>query len=123
MIFGDQTLTYAALEDDCNRVANSLMGLGVERFDRVAILAHNTIHHVLTWFGCCKIGAIYLAVNYMLRGKDIAWCVNHSESKVLIVEDALYDLVKDVLDEMPGVKTLDLVQPGKRETARGRPVP
>ena len=106
LVFGDQTLTYGALEDDCNRVANSLLALGVERFDRVAILAHNTIHHVLTWFGCCKAGAIYLAVNYMLRGKDIAYCVNHSESKVLIVEDALYDLVKDVLDDMPGVKTL-----------------
>jgi len=95
LIFGDQTLTYSALEDDCNKVANSLLELGIERYDRVAILAHNTIHHVLTWFGCCKAGAIYLAVNYLLRGKDISYCINHSESKVFIVEDALYDLVKD----------------------------
>ncbi|MDR3567991.1 MAG: AMP-binding protein [Syntrophobacteraceae bacterium] len=42
VVFGDRTLTYAALEDDCNRVANSILGLGVARFDRVAILAHNT---------------------------------------------------------------------------------
>ncbi len=106
LIFGNDTLTYSALDDDCNRVANSLLELGVERYDRVAILAHNTIHHVLTWFGCCKAGAIYLAVNYLLRGRDIAYCINHSESKVFIVEDALYDSVKDVLAEMPTVKTL-----------------
>ena len=106
LIFGDQTLTYSTLEDDCNKVANSLLELGIERYDRVAILAHNTIHHVLTWFGCCKAGAIYLAVNYLLRGHDIAYCINHSESKVFIVEDALYDSVKDVLGEMPTVKTL-----------------
>jgi fatty-acyl-CoA synthase len=106
MIFGDKTLTYAEMEDECNRVANALIDLGVKKYDRVAILAHNTIHHVLTWFGCCKVGAIYLAVNYMLRGKDISYCINHSESMVFIVEDALYDLVKDVLDEMPTVKTL-----------------
>ncbi len=106
LVFGGRTLTYRALEEECNRVANSLIDLGVERYDRVAILAHNTIHHVLTWFGCCKAGAIYLAINYMLRGKDIAFCINHSESKVFIVEDALYDLVKDVLADMPGVKTL-----------------
>ncbi|MBN2255140.1 MAG: AMP-binding protein, partial [Deltaproteobacteria bacterium] len=37
---------------------------------------------------------------------DISFCINHSESVVFIVEDALYDLVKDVLDEMPTVKTL-----------------
>ena len=95
MIYGDKSLTYAQMEDECNRVANALTALGVEKYDRVAILAHNTIHHVQTWIGCCKIGAIYLAINYLLRGKDISYCINHSESKVFIVEDSLYDLVKD----------------------------
>ena len=57
------------MEDECNRVANALADLGVKKYDRVAILAHNTIHHVLTWIGCCKIGAVYLAINYLLRGK------------------------------------------------------
>lgn len=106
MIYGSKSLTYSQMEDECNRVANALLGLGVGKYDRVAILAHNTIHHVLTWFGCCKIGAVYLAINYLLRGRDISYCVNHSESKVFIVEDALYDLVKDILDEIPSVKTL-----------------
>lgn len=106
LIFGDVQRTYSQLEDECNQVANALTDLGVKKYDRVAILAHNTHHHVLTWLGTAKIGGIYLALNYLLRGKDISFCVNHSESKVLIVEDALYDLVKDVLAEMPSVKTL-----------------
>lgn len=105
VIFGDRSLTYSELEDDCNRVANALIGLGVRKYDRVAILAHNTIHHVLTWFGAAKAGAVYLAINYLLRGKDISYCINHSEAKVFIVEDVLYDLVKDVLGEMPTVRT------------------
>lgn len=106
VVFGEKSLTYAEMEDECNRVANALTDLGVTKYDRVAILAHNTIHHVLTWIGCCKIGAVYLAINYLLRGKDISYCINHSESTVFIVEDALYELVKDVLDDMPTVKTL-----------------
>jgi len=105
LIFGDTALTYAELEAACNRVANALKGLGVKKYDRVAILAHNTIHHVLTWLGCCKIGAVYLAINYLLKGKDICYCINHSESTVFIVEDALYELVKDVLEDMPTVRT------------------
>ena len=105
LIFRDTTLTYAQLEDECNRVANALLDLGVEKYDRVAILAHNTIHHVITWLGCAKSRTVYLAINYLLRGKDISYCINHSESKVFIVEDALYDSVKDVLDDMPTVKT------------------
>ncbi|MHB1038915.1 MAG: acyl-CoA synthetase [Desulfobacteria bacterium] len=105
LVFGDKTLTYAELERECNRTANALAGLGVRKYDRVSILAHNTIHHVLAWLGCAKIGAIYLAINYLLRGKDVSYCINHSESKVFIVEDALFDLVKDVMDDMPTVKT------------------
>ncbi|MEZ4525003.1 MAG: acyl-CoA synthetase [Desulfobacterales bacterium] len=106
VIFGNKSLTYAELEAETNRVANALRDLGVEKYDRVAILAHNTIHHVLTWLGCCKIGAVYLAINYLLKGKDISYCIDHSESKVFIVEDALYPLVTDVLNDMKTVRTL-----------------
>jgi len=106
LIFGDISLTYSQLEDQCNQTANALAGLGVQKYDRVAILAHNTHHHVLTWLGCAKIGAIYLAVNYLLKDDDIAFCINHSESTVFIVEDSLYDNVKGVLGKMPKVRQL-----------------
>lgn len=106
LVFNDLSLTYSALEDQCNQAANALLELGVKKYDRVAILAHNTHHHVLTWLGCAKIGAIYLAVNYLLRDDDIAFCINHSESTVFIVEDSLYPQVKDVLGKMPSVKHL-----------------
>jgi len=105
LIFKDSELTYTELEDATNQVANALIDLGVKKYDRVAILAHNSIHHVLTWLGCAKIGAVYLDVNYLLRGDDISFCINHSESKVFIIEDNLFDLVKDVMDDMPTVET------------------
>lgn len=60
---------------------------------------------MLTWFGTAKAGGVYLAINYLLRGQDISYSINHSQAKIFIVEDVLYDLVKDVLDEMPTVKT------------------
>ena len=104
LVYNDRTLTYAELEDAANQVANALSDLGIRKYDRVAILAHNTLHHVITWLGCCKVGAIYLAINYLLKGKDITYCINHSESKLFIVEDALYNLVQDVLGDMPTVQ-------------------
>ncbi|MFZ7126896.1 MAG: acyl-CoA synthetase [Desulfobacterales bacterium] len=117
LVFGDRHLSYTRLEDDLNRTANALRDLGVRKYDRVAILAHNTHHHVLTWLGAAKIGAVYLAVNYLLRGKDIAYCINHSESKVFIVEDALYDQVKEVLPDMPSVRTLIWSNQGAGQSA------
>jgi len=103
LIMGDRTLTYRQLEEETNRVAHALLRLGLKKYDRVAVLAHNTMHHVLTWLGTAKAGGVYLAVNYLLRGPDIAYCINHSESTVFVIEDSLYPLVKDVLADMPGV--------------------
>lgn len=105
LVFNGRRLTYRELESETNKAANALIDLGVEKYDRVAILAHNTLHHVITWLACCKAGAVYLAINYLLRGPDIEYCINHSESKVFIIEDALYELTEDVLPRMESVRT------------------
>ena len=118
LIFGDKTLTYQQLEEATNKVANALLDLGLNKYDRVAVLAHNTIHHVLAWLGTAKAGGVYLAINYLLKGKDVSYCINHSESKVFIIEDSLYEIVKDVLTDMPGVKTFIWSSQGK-----GMPAP
>ncbi len=113
--FAGKNYTYTEMENECNKVANALTELGVKKYDRVAILAHNTFHHVVTWFACCKIGAIYLAINYLLNGADIKYCINHSESKVFIIEDELYPQVKDVLNEMTSVDKFIWSNQGKGE--------
>ena len=118
LVFGDIVRTYTELEQECNQVANALADLGVKKYDRVAILAHNTHHHVLTWMGCAKIGAVYLAVNYLLGGEDISYCINHSESTVFVVEDSLYPQVENVLDKMPSVKKRIWSNQGNRQQAR-----
>ncbi|ARD84862.1 acyl-CoA synthetase [Ferroplasma acidiphilum] len=102
---GEIKLTYPELEANSNRAANAFLNLGIQKYDRIAILAHNTLHHVLTIFGAAKAGGIYLALNYLMSGKDLAYCINHSEAKVLIVEDSLYDKIKGVLGDLKTVKT------------------
>lgn len=105
LIFKNYLYTYKELDRKVTQVANALLSMGLQKYDRVAILAHNTAHHVLTWLGTARAGGVYLAINYLLTGKDIAYCINHSESKIFIVEDALWPQVKDVVGDMPGVRT------------------
>jgi len=98
-------LKYPELDREANKLANALLELGLKKYDRVAILAHNTLHHVLTIFGCAKAGAIYLGLNYLMYGKDLAYCINHSEAKVLIVEDSLFPRLEPALDQLKSVET------------------
>lgn len=102
---GEIRLKYSELDTEANKLANALLDLGLKKYDRVAILAHNTLHHVLTIFGAAKAGSVYLALNYLMYGKDLAYCINHAEAKVLIVEDSLYERIEPVIDDLKTVET------------------
>jgi fatty-acyl-CoA synthase len=45
-------LTYDELNKEANRFANALMGLGVRKGDRVAILSHNCAQYVVFRENC-----------------------------------------------------------------------
>jgi crotonobetaine/carnitine-CoA ligase len=49
-----QELTYGEADRRANRVANSLIGLGVGKGDIVATDAYSSVEHVCAWFGTAK---------------------------------------------------------------------
>ncbi|QBS36572.1 hypothetical protein E1B22_00210 [Thermaerobacter sp. FW80] len=51
---GGVSLTYAELNHHANRVARSLLGLGLRHQDMVAIMSRNTWQFVVTYFACAK---------------------------------------------------------------------
>lgn len=75
--------TYTELNTRANRLANWLIGLGVEKGDRVSILAHNCIHTVLL-YGLAKIGAILAPLNWRLTSRELAYIVGDCAPKVFV---------------------------------------
>src|SRR5512139_2479440 len=78
--------TYAELGQRANRAANLLrQKYGVQKGDRVSILAHNHIAYVDLLFGIGKIGAILAPLNWRLTSRELTYIVNDCHPKVLIV--------------------------------------
>ena len=115
VIAEERTLTYPELAERVNRLASALRGVGVARGDRVACLLPNTPPLLEAHFGVPLAGAILVAVNTRLSSAEIAYILNHSGAKVLIVDTELAPLVAAVRDESnpPG----DGRQRGGRSTA------
>lgn len=65
-----ETLTYTTLDERVNRVANALADRGLRPGDRVAMSLFNTVEFPLGLYGCFKIGAIPVALNYRLSARD-----------------------------------------------------
>jgi fatty-acyl-CoA synthase len=58
LVDGTRRYTYAQLLDETNKVARSLVAIGVARGDRVAILMGNRAEWLLTFLAIQQIGAV-----------------------------------------------------------------
>ena len=85
VLYYDQVITYAQTNERSNKVANFLAEQGVVKGDVVSVMVLNSPEVYYTMFGAQKLGAIAGAVNYMLRGPEIAHVLNDSKPKVAFV--------------------------------------
>jgi len=90
LIEGGVRLTYAGLDADINRFANYLLGIGLEKGDRVASLCRNSWQFVVAMFAIHKAGLIWVPINTGLAPDDVHYILEHSETRFMIVDDAFY---------------------------------
>ncbi|MGS0744339.1 class I adenylate-forming enzyme family protein [Syntrophomonas erecta subsp. sporosyntropha] len=88
----DQAITYAQTNERANKVANYLKDKGVKKGDVVSVMILNSPECYYTMFGAQKIGAVAGAVNYMLKGPEIAYVLDDCKPKVAFVGS---DFMKD----------------------------
>ncbi|MFC5060961.1 acyl-CoA synthetase [Actinomycetospora atypica] len=101
LLFADRTWTYAELDDAVSRTAGWLRTLGVVQGDRVAAYGRNSDAYLLSFLGAARIGAVHVPINYALTGEELAYLVEQSGSRVLVVDPALAANV-EALTQRPG---------------------
>lgn len=78
----------------------------MEKGDRVAYLAPNTVEMLEGFYGVFQLGAIMVPLNIRLTPKDYLSILNHSESKVLFVDQDLYHLIVPIKDKLSTVEQI-----------------
>ncbi len=104
IIFEGKKYSFADLSQRVNRLANALLGLGIEKGDRVAILQVNCNQYVEAYYAAAKIGAIFVPLNFRAKQDELVHMLNHSESNVLFVGQRYLEMVSDMRPELPLVK-------------------
>ncbi len=79
-------LSYREFLGEVNRVAKALMGLGVEKGDRVGIWAMNHAEWVIVQFATAKMGAIMVNINPAYRTYELEYVLKQAEISTLIVQ-------------------------------------
>ena len=102
LVFGGRTLTYKQLDAECNRLANALRSLGVEKGTRVMVLLPNTPQFVIAYYAILKAGGIVVSTSpvndrYELQRQVIDSGVDLLVTLTLSSESARYVLANTQL--------------------------
>jgi acyl-CoA synthetase (AMP-forming)/AMP-acid ligase II len=85
VILGDRVLDFATLNERATRVANAYGSLGCEPDDRVCLMGFNSIEGFETSAGLRRAGYVIVPINYRLRGHEIAYVINDSGARAVMV--------------------------------------
>lgn len=81
----DGTQTYAELHGNINRLANALTTFGVEPGDRVAVIVPNGPDFITAYYATLRLGGTVVPISTLLREAEVAYQLQDSEAKVLVV--------------------------------------
>jgi fatty-acyl-CoA synthase len=96
--------TYADVRARSLRLAQRLQHDGVSLGDRVATMAWNTWRHLEAWYGITGVGAIYHTLNPRLFPDQIAWILNHAESRVMMADLSFVPLLERLAPQLPHIR-------------------
>jgi fatty-acyl-CoA synthase len=120
IIYGDVRISYAEFYARCRRFASVLAGHGIGRGDTVSVMLANTPTMLEAHYAVPMCGAVLHSMNTRLDATNIAFQLDHGESKVLITDTGFFTTIEEALT-LAKVKPWvidyeDLVvpQPGKR---------
>lgn len=96
LLFKGSQLTYAELNKLSNGFASSLVTLGVEKGDRVAILLPNCPQFLVAQFGAWKAGAIVAPLNPLYTGRELEYALRDCGAKIAVVLTSFYEKVRSL---------------------------
>ncbi len=103
VVDGDRRWTYAELNARVNRVAHGLTARGYVRGEALALASGNSAEFLVTYFACAKLGLVCVPMNLGWRADEIAYVLDHSQARGIVVEAQLVALVTPAVEKVPAV--------------------
>lgn len=108
--------TYAEANLRVNRLANSLLAMGLQKGDRLAVFLENSIEIIECYLATAKTGIVIVPINFRLLGKEAAYILENSDAKAVVVHDEFAPIIDGIRGGLPKIENERFIVVGK-ETA------
>ncbi len=95
-----RSMTFRVWNQRSCRLANALLGLGLAKGERVAILAYNCVEWMEIYAAAAKAGVIAVPINFRLTGEEILYIVENCSARAFIVQDELLASVAGIRERL-----------------------
>ncbi|MDO4291540.1 MAG: class I adenylate-forming enzyme family protein [Eggerthellaceae bacterium] len=97
-------ITWREFNEQSNRVAHMLLDSGIGEGNKVAMLLMNCLEWLPVYFGILKSGAVVVPLNYRYTADEIKYCLELSDSDLLIFGPEFVSRMDEISDDLPRIR-------------------
>ncbi|HLG70323.1 MAG TPA: AMP-binding protein [Chloroflexota bacterium] len=106
LVWEEGRLTYRELLRRVDRLSHALLALRVEKGDRVAILLHNGLHFVESWWAAVQIGGVAVPLSTRALPAELAATLRNAQASTLIAGPEFLETIGDLRRDVPSLRTV-----------------
>ena len=102
-----ESYTYKETNEWANKVANSLINdFGIKQGDKVGMYMLNRAEYVVSIIGIHKTGGVQVPINKDEKGERLAYVINYSEMRALIVDEGSIEFMKEISGDLENLEVI-----------------
>ena len=100
LVYESRSYTWTEVYKRCTKFASALEKIGIREGDTVSVMAFNTPEIFEAHYSVPMTGAVLNTINSRLDAKTVAYILEHSDAKVLIVDRQLHSVIEKALSQI-----------------------
>ncbi|MDH3377854.1 MAG: acyl--CoA ligase, partial [Gammaproteobacteria bacterium] len=108
IVTADRGYSYREIDTRSGHLAQGLVDLDIVPGDTVLIMLPDTVDYILAWCALSKCGGIEVPVNIHNRGNPLAYLINDSLAKTIIIDVQFLDRIDAIKSELKSLQCLIL---------------
>ena len=109
----ERSFTYPEVNRRVNKLAHSLLALGLAKGDKVAVLLENSIEIVEAYLATAKTGIVIVPINFRLISPDVEYIADNADAKAFIVHDEFVETVEPIRPQLGKIPAENYIVVGK----------
>lgn len=103
VVFGDQRLTYRDFNTRINRLANALLGSGINKGDHIATILPNCLELLALYWAAAKIGVVVVPSSVLLQEAGLRTLLNNSDTMMVFSSPEFAETLNAVRGDTPAI--------------------